>query len=312
MPRVSVIIPTYNCAAFLDRGLASVMQQTYRDYEIIVADDGSTDDTAGVVAKYAPKVRRLWQENRGVAAARNLALSAATGEFIAYIDADDKWYPTKLARQVSFLDEHPSCGFVHTDVAVIDERDEVIHEAFNRETGRFVPQGRCLADLLRLSHIQLCTVMERRAAFRGMEAFDERLHGTEDYYRWIVAAMEGLSLGYLDEPLALYRWRRGSLSRSRSILDSYVRLFELVLKERRVGDRFGEAAGSLVAERLWQARRHLAQFDLREGRRAAARRAFWGLAWERPFHATVYRGLAKAYLPPPVLAWVSDLRHRKT
>jgi glycosyltransferase involved in cell wall biosynthesis len=115
MPRVSVIIPTFNCARFLGRAIETALTQTYRDYELIVVDDGSTDETREVVASFGSKLRYLYQPNGGVYSARNLALSSANGELVAYLDADDMWYPHKLDTQVAFLDAHKECGLVHSD-----------------------------------------------------------------------------------------------------------------------------------------------------------------------------------------------------
>src|SRR5678815_4002115 len=113
MPRVSVIIPTFNCARFLCQAINSALSQTYTDYEIIVVDDGSTDETGNLITQYGSKIVYLYQSNGGVSSARNLALSRSSGEFIAYLDADDLWYPKKKKKQVAFLDSHKECGFVH-------------------------------------------------------------------------------------------------------------------------------------------------------------------------------------------------------
>jgi glycosyltransferase involved in cell wall biosynthesis len=107
----SVVIPVYNGARFLDAALASVFAQTYRPIEVIVVDDGSTDTTPAVVARW-PQVRSVRQENAGVAAARNTGLALAGGDFVALLDADDVWEPDKLARQIAHLDAHPGLGYV--------------------------------------------------------------------------------------------------------------------------------------------------------------------------------------------------------
>lgn len=120
-PRVSVLIPTYNYGRFLSAALDSVFAQTYTDYEVIILDDGSTDNTAQVAAAY-PQAKYIYQENAGIAAARNRLLEEARGEFIAFLDADDMWLPEKLEKQVAHLDEHPDCSIVFTAVENFSER----------------------------------------------------------------------------------------------------------------------------------------------------------------------------------------------
>ena len=112
-PRVSVLIPCYNAERYLSAALDSVLAQTYQDFEIIVVDDGSTDDSAAVAARY-PRVRCFRHAHSGISVTRNLCLSKAKGEFVAFLDADDLWVPEKLEKQVTYLDSHPGCQLVFT------------------------------------------------------------------------------------------------------------------------------------------------------------------------------------------------------
>lgn len=112
-PRVSVLIPTYNAGRYLGAALESVLGQTYQDFEIIVVDDGSEDDTAAVAARY-PQVRYFYNAHSGISVTRNLAISKAKGEMIAFLDADDMWAPDKLEKQVAYLDRYPECQLVFT------------------------------------------------------------------------------------------------------------------------------------------------------------------------------------------------------
>lgn len=112
-PRVSVLIPCYNAGRYLGAALDSVLAQTYQDFEIIVADDGSEDDSAAVAARY-PRVRYFHHAHSGISVTRNLAVSKARGALIAFLDADDLWVPEKLEKQVAYLDSHPECQLVFT------------------------------------------------------------------------------------------------------------------------------------------------------------------------------------------------------
>jgi len=112
-PRVSVLIPCYNAGRYLGQALDSVLGQTYQDFEIIVVDDGSTDNTAAVAAGY-DRVRYIYNAHSGIPVTRNLAVSHAKGELIAFLDADDMWESTKLEKQVAYLDSHADCQLVYT------------------------------------------------------------------------------------------------------------------------------------------------------------------------------------------------------
>jgi glycosyltransferase involved in cell wall biosynthesis len=283
--------------------LRSALEQTYTNYEIILADDGSTDDTRDVVMSYSPKVRYMYQPNRGLSAARNLALSAATGDLIAYLDADDMWYPQKLEKQVRFLDENPHCGLVHTDVDVIDDDGQVVRRRFNHTPPREVPQGHCLLELLRLSHMQVLTVLVRHELVRKAGFFDERLRGVQDYFQWILVAMEGQTFGYIDEPLALYRWRAGSLSSStRRTHEDLVTMFHILLTEKALERRCGPEAVQIVRGRLYELSRELAYLDRLEGETGRARRRLVGLIKEWPRRLALYSDLLKACISPALAA----------
>jgi glycosyltransferase involved in cell wall biosynthesis len=312
VPRVSVIIPAFNCGRFVGRAIDSVLVQTYRDYEIVVADDGSTDDTRLVVEKYGPSVRYVYQANRGVSAARNRALALAGGELVAYLDSDDMWYPPKLERQVAFLDAHPECGLVHSDIAVIDEADSVIHPRFNRRDGsRIPPQGYCVLDLLRRSHVQTPTVMERRECLDANGMFDERIHGVEDYYQWILVAMSGKAVGYIDEPLAMYRWRDGSLSSSpRRQFEELIKMFGILMREQSVAQRFGQAAVDCVRLRVLALEREIAYLDRVEGRPDLARRRLVRLIGQEPLRRELYVEFVKASIPKSVGVRLKTLKEQ--
>jgi hypothetical protein len=309
MPRVSVIIPTYNCARYLGRAIDSALTQTYKDYEIVVLDDGSTDDTKDVAMQYGGKITYLYQQNRGLAAARNQAISKASGELLAYLDADDMWYPEKLERQVAFLDVHPECGIVHSEMSIINEQDEILHVRFYEETKRPVPQGHCVQQLLRRCHIQPLTVVERRNSYDRVGGFDERLVVCEDYFHWIMTAADGQAVGYVAEPLGKYRWRAGSLIGNRPrLLEHYLRICDILLHEKPIAPRHGEECADILRARSYKVQRELAYLDRIEGRNQSAKRRLASLIKNRPNQFELYVDLLKTYLPASLFSKLQRLR----
>ena len=309
MPRVSVIIPTYNCARLLGNCLDSVLKQTYSDFEIIVVDDGSIDGTQEVVANYGKMIRYLYQSNQGVAAARNFGLSVATGEFIAYLDADDMWYPFKLEKQIVILESDKRVGLIHSDIDVINENGQVIHRGFNRKTGRKVPQGYCLSQLFQECHIQTLTVLIRREYVSRVGNFDERLNGTEDYLQWVLVAMEGACLGYVDEPLAMYRWTDGSISSvSGWMCEDLMRMLKILLTEKCLEQRCGFDAVAMIRQRIRALSHELAYLDRKEGHLPRARKRLFELISETPAELKLYLDLVKACIPLRLMAQLRTLK----
>lgn len=206
MPIVSVIIPAYNAEAFLARAIRSVEAQTFRDFELVVVDDGSTDGTAEVARGFG-SVRYVRGPHQGEAGARNLALKEATGELVAFVDADDEWLPEKLARQVAFMEERGS-SFSYTDSYIVRDGHRVRHSALARPH-----QGEILSplidDWLDQAFLLPTEVVASRELLQSAGGFEEGLPtpGHVDYGLWLKLALRGTRFDYLDEPLAL--WYRG-------------------------------------------------------------------------------------------------------
>jgi len=120
MPLVSVVIPVYNGERFLRESLESVVAQTFQDYEIVCVDDGSTDGSCALLKQYGARVRVIQQANAGQSAARNVGVRQATGGFVAFLDQDDRWYPSKLAQQVTVLSAEPDVAMVHCNYDRMD------------------------------------------------------------------------------------------------------------------------------------------------------------------------------------------------
>ncbi|MFB3817709.1 MAG: glycosyltransferase family 2 protein [Candidatus Methylomirabilales bacterium] len=299
MPRVSVIIPARNHARQLGRALASVLGQTYRDLEVLVADDGSTDETPALLEALGDPVQHLYQPPGGSAAARNLGLSKASGELIAHMDPADRWYPQKLERQVAYLDAHAAAGLVHADATWVDDGDWVIRLRADRETRRPVPRGHCLLPLLG-RFLTTSAVLERRALTAAVPAFDARLAAGAEQLRWILLALHGVRVGYLDEPLVLLERRRtpdGSDASDVPDAFTWAAVLERLLREASLAERGGPGALRAARRRLCEAGQALAAQDLREGRRARALGRLLSLIARRPLALDLYPALVRACRP---------------
>lgn len=202
MKTISVIIPAYNYARYLGEAIDSVFAQTYPALEIVVVDDGSADDTSEVLAGYGDRIRAIRQQNQGVSAARNAGISAARGEYVAFLDADDVWHPSKLEAQMARFDADPNLGLVYCGA-----------ESFNAEgqtmqVWRDGMQGRVAINMLRFDRGVMaapgCNIVVPKRVAEEIGGFDTRMTVSEDwdfYYR--VAAR--YAIGFTGEALVRYR-----------------------------------------------------------------------------------------------------------
>jgi glycosyltransferase involved in cell wall biosynthesis len=183
MPRISVIIPTYNRKAFVLEAVDSVLAQTYGDYELIVVDDGSVDGTAEALRHYGGQLRYFYQANQGVSMARNRGLALANGEFITFLDSDDLWLPEKLQTQVAFMDEHPEARICYTDEIWIRRGVRV-----NPKKKHAKYSGWIYPHCLPLCIISPSSALVRRGLFERVGTFDAHLYVCEDYDLWLRVA----------------------------------------------------------------------------------------------------------------------------
>lgn len=311
MPRVSVIIPTFNCAGFIERTLTSVFSQTFKDYEVIVLDDGSTDETSERISRFSRSIHYHHQSNCGLSNARNKAVSLSNGEFIAYLDADDMWCPQKLQRQIEYMDAHPECGLVHSDVIYIDEEDQLITPEWSLVNRSVLAQGNCLAELLKGCLFQVPTVLERRECFDSISGFDERFKRVEDYLHWIKLQLKGYSFGYINEYLAMYRIRSGSLSKNHAaMIESTMKMFDVLIRENSLLDYLNQTEKKNVLQRISSLKRSLPYHYRLQGRNGIAIKQSLSLIFESPGHLYPLVELAKSLVPPPMADKIRKIRNR--
>jgi len=209
MPTVSVIIPTYNCAVYLENCIQSVLKQTFLDYEIIVVDDGSKDNTANVLKKFGDKITCISQTNQGISSARNNGIQLSSGKYIAILDADDEWLPDKLRRQVYCMEQSKAIGAVSCNSYLMNEIGQIMDV-----TKRKAYQNRkdIAKDLL------ICNVFSggtsaliKKECFLNVGLFDEKLKSSEDWDMWL-RICKRYEMVILSDPLDKIRVRGNSVS----------------------------------------------------------------------------------------------------
>jgi glycosyltransferase involved in cell wall biosynthesis len=223
-PRVSAVVTTYNYARFLPDALDSVLAQSHRDLEVVVVDDGSTDDTDAVVARYAERgVRYVRRERGGAGRARNTGLELTSAPLVAFLDADDAWLPDRVAAGVSHLRRYPDLALVaaHAFACDVELRPTAVVPAATRAAGHMLDE--LLVDNVVLNP---SSVLLRRSALEAAGGFSEIPFG-EDWDTWIEIAKR-FPIGFIDRPLALVRRHEGSVSPTsyRDRLDNHREIVE--------------------------------------------------------------------------------------
>ncbi|ABG53724.1 glycosyl transferase, family 2 [Trichodesmium erythraeum IMS101] len=237
VPRVSVIIATYNNAHYILEAIASIFNQTYTSYEIIVIDDGSTDNTRQVLEPYLDKICYVYQENKGVSHARNLGLEIAQGEFISFLDADDFFLPDKLAKQVAVFDAHPSLGIVHSGWRLVNKKGEKISDI---ELWHSSPE----LDLETWVVWKPVTIsmMFSKSWIKSVGGFDTRWHHGEDIDLVLRLSVDGCEAMWLPKVTYCYRQHHCNATRKStqqaasmmSVLDSFFSRLNLPISIRKL------------------------------------------------------------------------------
>jgi len=343
---VSVLIPSYNRAYILGKALDSVLAQTYRPIEVIVVDDGSTDGTRELVARYGDAVRYIHQPNAGLAAARNTGLRAARGEFIALQDSDDQWTPWKLGAQVALMRRIPQLALVWTDMKAVDEDGRIISESHlstmydvyrKVQTERFLSHDCRLHELHPDAPPELAQAVVRHgdifsAMFMGnlvhppvalmrrehlarVGGLDETFAWTcEDYEFFWRVSREGWG-ALIEAPGMLYRVEAAD-QLTKPHLHLYIARGNLEALKRRLredGPRF-QLPAAMMREQLADAHAWLAEEELLSpnGRRWPAIRSFARSLWAKPRQKRIaLLFLASLVLPPSAVGAVRRLKQRR-
>jgi GT2 family glycosyltransferase len=353
MPLVSVIVPAYNRAYCLGRTLESALGQSHADIEIILVDDGSTDDTRTLIRTHYgndKRVQYLYQPNRGVAAARNTGIQAASGAFVAFLDSDDVWFPWKIELQLGCLEQYPEVGMVWTDMEAVDPARRVFNKSYLRtmySAYQWFPQdklftewgslediipsltekvrgarfykGHIFSQMIMGNLVHTSTVLLRRERLEKVRGFNEELrYSGEDYDFHLRTCREG-SVGFID--LATIQYQRGvpdQLTRKEYRIHratNFLKTIAPLIQTARAEITLPQAMIDTV---LAEAHSWIGEEQLDLGDAASARKNLAASICFRPYQPRAWRLLFGACLPPRMrhtlrsrYRKVKNLFHRK-
>lgn len=213
MKKVSVVIPTYNRGHCITKSIESALNQTYSVWEIVIADDGSTDNTEEIVDALNNPLIKYFKlpQNKGASAARNYGVGKSTGEYIAFLDSDDCWAEDKLEKQMDYFEKHPEFGLVYTRYLYhgIDGTESFVPSIDDKSK----LEGNVLPYLLMANSVGTPTVLMKRSVFDEVQGFDENMSSLVDW-DFAIKVAKKYPLGYLEEPLLNVYQMKGCISES--------------------------------------------------------------------------------------------------
>lgn len=304
-PRVSVVISAYNAADTIAQALESAFAQSFKDYEVIVVDDGSTDALDAAIAPYLDRVVLIRQRNRGISAAKNAGAAAASGKYLAFLDADDIWMPERLARTVAVLDADPRYVLVSAGAITID-KDGTPSIEYSIERAASVTPG--LTDIVSgQTEIRVSSILIRREVFERVGGFDEaafgRLRGGEASYLYSLATEHG-TIRIVPEALVKYR---AELIRNRMWKYEHGRRILVRKWRKRYGVKIRSALKIQI--RTWvRAWNQIGIAATERGNLKTARAAFRAALRLEPWNWRVRARMMRTYLPARMVARMADRR----
>ncbi|MCF8107519.1 MAG: glycosyltransferase family 2 protein [Desulfohalobiaceae bacterium] len=209
---VSIVMPAYNAQDYIEYSIESVLNQTYKNYELIVVNDGSTDNTKKIIEKFKNDIKIVSQANLGLRAARNEGIKKSTGIYVSFIDADDVWYPHKMEKQIELIDDNTSV--LHASGNLINEFNDIIKKNIKGFRGDF-----SFSQLLEGNKVLISSVLVKRQHLFNVGLFDQtnRLP-LEDYQLWLSLFASGYTFKYMDQILFEYRVHSKNMSQDQKLM----------------------------------------------------------------------------------------------
>lgn len=307
-PLVSVVIPTYNYGKYLPDAIESVLSQTFKNYELIIVDDGSTDNTKEVVRPYLKntRIRYHYQENTGQSSAKNVGIKLARGDFIAFLDADDSWLPDKLELQMKLFQANPALGVVYSRrLFIAEDGNDIYHEQPKK-----LYAGNVLYPMFMYGNHFLCssTSVVRKECFAKVGLFDQALEASEDFDLWLRIAIH-YPFDFVDKPLIKFRAGHSSVSKREGVI---ARCGSLIAKRFLEKYREPLKIPSYVIRKqrgFW-----FGQWGWRHFEQHRRWKAFWHYfvsLLNDPTYLFSLKGLLRCFLPYSVIRFFRELRRRR-
>lgn len=326
-PKVSIIVPAYNVAAYIADCLNSILAQTYPNYETIVVDDGSTDATEAAVLPFLNSVRYVKQPHWGVSAARNTGIQLASGDVVAFLDADDLWLPSHLAESLAVFRRSPDAGLVHSDAYLwVDGTPLVLRDDYTQHSFHFRgipvaggPGRTLLVDVLENRRFlgPISTFVVARSIFDRVGLFDESLRYAEDLHFLVRVLLENFEVCSTSRPSVIRRLRPDALTKSpaparvmgvyhalKKIIDGYSLTHrERLALARLMGRKLRWLAMEEAQSRNYDRSRELLAWAVQLNRRDVRNTlALAGMIISPPWTVRVARGVRR------MRRWLVDLR----
>ena len=292
MARVTVIVPCYNHGRFLAESVESALGQSYGDLEVVVVNDGSTDDTQAVAESFGDRIRYLEHENRGLCASRNRAIEETESEYVAILDADDRWLPEKLTRQIPLLESDAEVGLVHADGFILSEQG--VGAPMLKGADPALLSGEMFERLLMGNPFLCPSVVVRRSCLEKVGLFDEKLGGCGDWDLWLRICRRWKA-AYVAEPLLHYRRYTSSLSMSEDhdyMLADSLRVLHKTFADETLPARARDLEGKAYSELYFV----YGKSCLAQGSRSRARAFFFKAMKAHPANTRAARYWVKALL----------------
>ena len=288
MPKISIIIPTYNYGRFIRKALNSLLHQTFQDFEIIVVDDGSTDNTKDIIDTiFKENIRYFFSKKKGAASARNLGLRHATGKYVAFLDADDWLLPDSLELRIKFLKNHPEYDWVYGNWQIVDENGSYLGTA---DQFHLPPPEKRMGNLFPVllsgaNFIQTMSPLIKRKDLLSVGGFRTGLKASQDYELWLRLS-RGRNVGYIDAPIGVQRIHKSHIS----AFPEKRYLTEIQIINEYMGDPVASKILSpLYSNRISNVYNYLALIFALSNHKAKAVKSCLKSLWVKPMQRTAYR-----------------------